>query len=162
MNIEKYENKIIDFNLLAQLMYLDKEFDYVKWDTHIWYNISKNYTYNFNSIHLFLIENDKKIIGYCLLNKQDNNYHIMKIVIDYNFQSQRLGTLLFNKMNEYYQNKDKSYSFTLEVKVDNNKAIGLYKKMGFIKIKNLKDYYGPKQDAISMKFERAVIKNGQI
>ena len=59
-------------------------------------------------------------------------------MLDY-FQNHGIGTKLINYVIDKY--KEKCKNITLEVRKDNEKAIKLYKKVGFIEKAIRKNYY---------------------
>lgn len=46
-----------------------------------------------------------------------------------------------------------SIAMMLEVKIDNQDAIGLYESLGYLKLNTRKDYFGPGLDALVMRLE---------
>ena len=84
---------------------------------------------------ILVLENKKQIIGYCLLvNYWSNEFggnvlNVDEIYIKPQFRGKNIGT---NFIKNLIENKFmKAVAFQLEVKPLNNKAIKLYKKIGF-------------------------------
>ena len=80
------------------------------------------------------------IVGYVGLWAMYEQSQITTIGIDPRFQKQGLGTLLLAQMIEEAK-RLKAVQMSLEVRVSNDKAIGLYKKCGFEKVAIRKGYY---------------------
>lgn len=93
------------------------------------YHISKN--------ELYKIEVEDKIAGYILWLKRKNHYRLYSLAIGNSFQ----GLGLASKLLEYSFKNLKNKDFSLEVKVNNEKAIKLYEKFGFKIRKKLLNYY---------------------
>lgn len=99
----------------------------------------------------YLVQYEGKTVAYLSLlsHAQTNNLRIYSIAVSPEVRGKKIGTLLINKAIEYarlHGNK----AITLEVKVSNEAAIGLYEKMGFVK-KNIKRcYYHDGSDAYYM------------
>lgn len=92
---------------------------------------------------------EKKLIGYYSFSKIFDEGNINNIAVDKYYQSKGFGKMLIEDM----LNMTKKYNInalTLEVADNNNRAIGLYKKYGFIEEGRRKKYYNNKYDAIIM------------
>ena len=111
---------------------LDNSFSYVIND------VNKDLHDNPFSHYIVYIDNNKILgfINYYLLYDRIEiaNFNVLK-----EFQNNKIGT----KLIEYLINKyrGKVDNITLEVRCDNNKAIHLYEKYGFIKKAIRKNYY---------------------
>lgn len=90
-----------------------------------------------------------EVIGYYSFQKVFDEGYINNIAIKREYQSQGYGTKLFEDLLERAQ-KFEVNALTLEVEVDNEKAIKLYKKFGFIEEGRRKNFYLNKKDAIIM------------
>jgi len=95
----------------------------------------------------YIYEENFKVIGYIVLHIILNEIEIANISVDKNSQGKKVGF----KLLDFVLNKYRGFIFFLEVRVDNFRAIKLYKKFGFKKIGLRKDYYGKGKDAILMK-----------
>ncbi|MCR4874653.1 MAG: ribosomal protein S18-alanine N-acetyltransferase [Clostridia bacterium] len=92
---------------------------------------------------------DDEVIGYYSFQKICDEGYINNIAIKREYQSQGLGTKLFEDLIERAE-KFEVKALTLEVGKNNNKAIGLYKKFGF-KVEGVrKNYYKNSEDALIM------------
>ena len=99
--------------------------------------------------NMFVLENDGVIIGYYGFWVMFDEIDITKVSIRREFQGLHLSDILmkdcFNRANDIGCVK-----VNLEVRVDNIKAINLYKKYGFEEVCVRKDYYGKGEDALMM------------
>lgn len=92
---------------------------------------------------------DDEVIGYYSFQKICDEGYINNIAIKSEYQSQGLGTKLFEDLIERAE-KFEVKALTLEVGKNNNKAIGLYEKFGF-KVEGVrKNYYKNSEDALIM------------
>lgn len=89
--------------------------------------------------HYLLFIDDNKILGYI-------NYYVMYERIEIanfnvleEYQNRHIGSKLLDHLINEYRNKVDN--ITLEVRVDNVKAIHLYEKKGFVKVATRKGYY---------------------
>ena len=77
-----------------------------------------------------MIELDQVVVGYCGLWIILDEAHITNIAILPNYRGQKLGETLLNKIMSVAKEAG-AESMTLEVRVSNEAAKGLYKKLGF-------------------------------
>ncbi len=88
----------------------------------------------------FCIFEDDKCLGYMGLWKIGDEAHVTNLSVHPDFQNRKLAhRLLLNSIDECY--KEKIKYITLEVRVSNKKAIGLYEKFGFKSLGLRKKYY---------------------
>lgn len=91
----------------------------------------------FMKIVVYLIED--KVVGFINYYEIYDRIEIANFnVLEY-FQNHGIGTKLINYVIEKYKGKCKN--ITLEVRKDNEKAIKLYKKVGFVENAIRKNYY---------------------
>lgn len=97
--------------------------------------------------YLFVLEHDSVIIGYYGFWVMFEDSDITKVSIRKEFQGMKLSNILmedcFKRVKDAGCNK-----INLEVRVDNIRAINLYKKHGFKEVYVRKDYYGKGEDAL--------------
>lgn len=106
-----------------------------------------------DSIYM-IAQKDDEIVGYMGMKKIIDEGHIMNIAINKESRGEGIGTKLIQAMEEI----SGIASMTLEVRVSNLPAIGLYKKMGFTEEGRRKNYYpDTKEDALIMWLN---LKNG--
>jgi ribosomal protein S18 acetylase RimI-like enzyme len=65
---------------------------------------------------------------------------ILSIEIETKFRNMGLGLILFNEIERSFEERKISKCF-LEVNINNDLARNFYEKLGFICIKNIKNYY---------------------
>jgi len=82
----------------------------------------------------------KKPIGYCFFRYLVDEAEILSLEIKSKYRNKGFGLLLFKKVELYFVDKKICKCF-LEVNKNNNLAINFYKKIGFIYIKSIKNYY---------------------
>jgi ribosomal protein S18 acetylase RimI-like enzyme len=134
----------------------------------IYYNIFDyiGFWSNGNNIILCAIDVDKnKTVGFLVasieLNENNKrNNHILTFGVDYEYRRNNIGSMLVNKLADI---DSKLNSISLFVHVENISGIKFYQKNGFIKVKELNDYYqGTLKDAKSQnafRMEKQLQKN---
>lgn len=85
----------------------------------------------------FLVFNNEELIGYCVISKKNDFYHIHKIVVDNDFGNLGLGS----KMIDFILNTLKITEIALKVDVNNIFAINFYFKHKFKIIDIQNGYY---------------------
>ena len=118
-------------------------------------NFSNNFDEKFyweyiKNQRVIVAENQKNIVGYILFNQILDEAEIYKIVVSKNFRKKQIAFKIMEfLLNELKKNNVKK--IFLEVRKSNIPAINLYKKCGFIEIREIVDYYtNPKEDGIMM------------
>jgi len=99
---------------------------------------------DYNSISLVARVNNEIagfVIGMIYVERNTLHGHILTIDVEQRFQRQGIGTLLLKKIEDTFKQK-KTKFLHLEVREDNEAAIGLYTKMGYVTIGKLDNYYG--------------------
>lgn len=89
--------------------------------------------------HVFVCE-EEDLIGFIILWESDQYGQIIDLVIRENKRSLGYGKMMIEKSFDFFLSKNVK-SLTLEVSVNNDKAIKLYEKMGFMKEKVIHNYY---------------------
>ena len=118
-------------------------------------NFSNNFDEKFyleyiKNQRVIVAENEKKVIGYILFNQILDEAEIYKIVVSKDFRKKKIAFKIMEFLLEDLQKNDVKKIF-LEVRKSNIPAINLYKKCGFIEIREIVDYYtNPKEDGIMM------------
>ena len=82
----------------------------------------------------------EKIIGYLIFRKIKPEIEILRIGIKKEYQKKKAGTQLMEKLIKLAKEKEIEKIF-LEVKVSNLPAYNFYKKLGFKKLYERKNYY---------------------
>lgn len=99
----------------------------------------------------YVIEYRKKVIAYISLtsNARTRNLRIYSVAVHPDSRGKKLGQLLIDKTIEFAQ-LHQLRKVTLEVKVTNEPAIGLYLKNKFEHIRIITNYYADGSNAYSM------------
>lgn len=90
-------------------------------------------------------DQEKKMMAYMVMMWILDEVHILNICVDKVLQRLGWGTFLLQEIIHIIKNK-KASSILLEVRVSNEAAIGLYKKLGFSKIGLRNGYYPAKNN----------------
>lgn len=103
-----------------------------------------------NQFSLYLVLEDQgQVIGFLVLMDIAGEIHINNIAVKENYRRQGLGEKLLTYGMNSYKKKD-LFGYTLEVREDNVQAIGLYEKLGFVKVGMRKNYYKNNKNALIM------------
>ena len=99
----------------------------------------------------FVISVDGNIVGYAVTKiKTGGIVHIVAIAVLSKYRNKKLGTKFLGSIHDYY-NASKTNYFFLEVKNNNEKAIRLYKSLGYNISEFRKNYYPDMSHAFLMK-----------
>ena len=97
------------------------------------------YTFIFNQNNIFILSHPKPV-GYLKARVTKDEIEIISILIDKKFRKIGIGKSLLNKLLNIAFKK-KIQNIFLEVSVENQIAINLYKKFNFTKVGKRKNYY---------------------
>ena len=97
------------------------------------------YTFISNQNNIFMLSHPKPV-GYLKARVTKDEIEIISILIDKKFRKIGIGKSLLNKLLNIALKK-KIHNIFLEVSVENQIAINLYKKFNFIKVGKRKNYY---------------------
>ncbi len=99
---------------------------------------------------VILAEKEENVIGYVIFNQILDEAEIYKIVVLKELRKKQIAFKIIEfLLNELKKNNVKK--IFLEVRKNNISAINLYKKCGFINIREIVDYYNnPKENGIMM------------
>ena len=97
------------------------------------------YTFISNQNNIFILSHPKPV-GYLKARVTKDEIEIISILIDKKFRKIGIGKSLLNKLLNIALKKEIKNIF-LEVSVENQIAINLYKKFNFIKVGKRKNYY---------------------
>lgn len=128
---------------VSDILSLDKE------------NFSNNFKEEFyldyiKNQRVIVAEKEKNVIGYILFNQILDEAEIYKIVVLKDFRKKQIAFKIFEFLLNELKKSDVKKIF-LEVRKSNIPAINLYKKCGFIDIREIVDYYSnPKENGIMM------------
>jgi len=100
---------------------------------------------------IWLVGSESEWVGYVLVRAIASEAEILHIEVDQRFRKRGLGTLLLAKL----LRECEVDTVNLEVRVSNNGAQALYRKLGFVVTGCRKGYYSrPKEDAVLMQWNR--------
>lgn len=91
------------------------------------------YTNPFARVFVYLVDN--KIIGYIYYSVIYDRIELNQLEVLFEYRNKRVATILMERLLE------EALDTTLEVRIDNEIAIKLYKKFGFEKVAIRKGYY---------------------
>ncbi len=99
------------------------------------------------------LTDEEKVIGAGLAFPSLSEEHgkllaVHKLFVDPEYRGKGIGTALFEKLTAFADAHE--YRCFLSVKPTNESAISVYKKLGFIKDKEIKGYYRPYEDRLIM------------
>lgn len=103
-------------------------------------------------MYFFVMELDQKVIGYIGSYILYEEAELLNFVIDEEHQHKGYGQKLLNHILEIAKEKEVLH-ITLEVRVDNTKAINFYQKNNFKTVSIRKRYYSDGTDAYLMQKE---------
>ena len=131
-------------NDLDKVSAMEKEIFSMPWSKESFReSLLQNYSY-------FFVVEEGDILGYCGVHNFGGDGEITNVAVDKNARGQGVAT----KMLQYAMEETKKIgveAFTLEVRVSNTNAIGLYEKLGFENKGIRKNFYeNPVEDAMIM------------
>jgi len=149
MKFIKIDEKIIEDNKIE----IDHFFERNKGDSNFFHphefskeGLSSEISNKPLDYFVFLVESEN-IIGYGMLRGWSEGYSIpsLGIIIDINRRGLGFSDILMNHLHEIAKNRESSW-IRLTVYKENEKAISLYKKLGYIfSEKNIKELVGIKE-----------------
>ena len=91
-----------------------------------------------------------RLIGYVVNSRYVDAWHVMNVAVDPDFQHRGIATRLLERLFEVTRD-DQRRGYTLEVRISNDEAIGLYEKLGFARQGVRRSYYTDnREDALIM------------
>ncbi|MDD2384111.1 MAG: N-acetyltransferase [Sulfurospirillaceae bacterium] len=118
---------------------------------------AENFLYHINKEHVLIIKMNHIIAGYLLFFTYKQGLRVYSLATQKSLRGKQIAQHLLLHVKKLADTLNKSY-ITLEVREDNEIAINLYQKMGFVKVKYLHNYYLNGIDGIKMKWK----KNGAV
>lgn len=88
--------------------------------------------------HIYVYEENETVLGFLSYTDLDGMIDLLDLVVHEDHRRKKIATYL---MNRFITNSKPGGKILLEVAVDNDKAISLYKKFGFEIIATRKKYY---------------------
>ena len=130
-------------NDLEKIVEIEKDLYKVPWNLKQFkYELEEN-----EFSYMFVLEHNSVIIGYYGFWVMFEDCDITKVSIRKEFQGMKLSNLLMEDCFKRIKSLG-CEKINLEVRLDNFKAIGLYRKHGFDDVIVRKDYYGKGEDAL--------------
>lgn len=141
--------KQINIDDLNKMVEIEKENFTDPWDFKIlFFEVIKNEKSMFFGAYI-----DEILVGYIGFWYFDDNIDIINLAVSNEYKRQKIATKLFDSLLIYVKFL-KPKTITLEVNVNNEKAVNLYKKLGFITLRVIKNYYSKtNEDAYMMQKE---------
>jgi ribosomal-protein-alanine N-acetyltransferase len=103
--------------------------------------------------HYLVAEDGDKVVGYAGLIAYDDEAHVATIGVARGRQGEGIGSLLLDAL--LAEADRRSPVVLLEVRAENEVALGLYRRRGFAEIGRRRGYYQPSgADAVVMKREK--------
>ncbi len=98
----------------------------------------------------YVAEMDNKIVGYIIARKEAYNMgHIISIAVHPDYRKMGIGEKMLQKVEKELKEMG-CYRVYLEVRISNQPAISLYKKLGYLTFKVIHNYYADGEDAYMM------------
>jgi ribosomal-protein-alanine N-acetyltransferase len=102
-----------------------------------------------SSLSLAAVDDDE-LLGYLILSRYVDAWHVMNVAVDPERRRQGIASALMRRLFEITQD-DAKRGYTLEVRVSNLAAIGLYERFGFHSRGIRRGYYvDNREDALIM------------
>lgn len=107
-----------------------------------------------NPLSLWLVALDgARVAGYVGSQSVEGEADMMNVAVHQDFRRRGVGQALVNALVEKLEKRG-VHSLTLEVRISNESAIGLYEKLGFAQVGLRNNYYRhPKEDAYILRKE---------
>ena len=106
-----------------------------------------------SSVCLGAFEDDghrPKLAGYLIVSRYVDAWHVMNVAVDPDHRGRGIATMLLERLFELTAD-DGRRGYTLEVRVSNDSAIGLYRDLGFVETGVRRGYYTDnREDALIM------------
>jgi [ribosomal protein S18]-alanine N-acetyltransferase len=95
-------------------------------------------------------DEDGALVGYLIVSRYVDAWHVMNVAVDPEQRGRGVATMLLERLFEFTAD-DARRGYTLEVRVTNRKAIGLYERLGFRSRGLRRGYYTDnREDALIM------------
>lgn len=112
-------------------------------------NLIEDICKNENAVCRVCIDQNKRVVGYYTFNIVCGDADINNIAVDKSMQGKGIGSILLQDLINCAKNLHIN-ALTLEVNINNIKAVNLYKKFGFEQVGLRKKFYLNTDDAIIM------------
>jgi ribosomal-protein-alanine N-acetyltransferase len=93
---------------------------------------------------------EERLVGYIVNSRYVDAWHVMNVAVDPDYQRRGIATRLLERLFELTRD-DQRRGYTLEVRISNADAIGLYENLGFVRQGIRRAYYTDnREDALIM------------
>ncbi len=101
-----------------------------------------------DTARFYVLRDNKKLLGYIGANNICGEVYITNVAVNKNYRGKGYGKMLVNYLAKQCEAEDALF-VTLEVRKSNENAIALYKKCGFQRVGERKNFYSdPTEDAL--------------
>lgn len=140
----------------AQLLDLDQTHFDRPWPKDSWEQLLCDSGREFQLTTLILGD---QVMGFVLfiVEKQDQRAHLVKILCHPKIRGQGLGLEMLSASQQRLGRLFAVNLFDLEVETANKAALGLYRKLGYKKMRELKDLYGPSLHGLAMQAQNQTV-----
>lgn len=150
-NLFYHDGKWEELNqkLCSQLIQLDSDYFVRPWPKASWEQLLVDSGREFQ---LTLLMREGLVLGFVLflVEKEDERAHLVKILCHPDIRGQGLGQRLLSESQVRLVSKFGVSLLDLEVEASNTAALGLYQKLGYKKMRDLKDLYGNSLHGVAM------------
>ena len=103
-----------------------------------------------SSLSIAAVTPDEDLVGYLVLSRYVDAWHVMNVAVDSEYRRLGIASAMLRRMFEVtHGNAERGY--TLEVRVSNRAAIGMYESFGFVSRGVRRGYYTDnREDALIM------------
>lgn len=115
-------------------------FKEINYEEYISMNLDKIYSFDNNPYVKIIVFLEEKLVGFLVYSLIYDRIEIYYIYVDKNHRNRKIGTKLLNYLIKIGIDND-CENITLEVSIENEHAIKLYKKCGFVEVAKRERYY---------------------
>ena len=103
-----------------------------------------------SSLSIAAVVPDGELVGYLVLSRYVDAWHVMNVAVDPEHRRRGIASAMLQRLFEVTRD-DAERGYTLEVRVSNLAAIGLYERFGFVSRGVRRGYYTDnREDAVIM------------
>lgn len=103
-----------------------------------------------SSLSIAAVAPDGQLVGYLVLSRYVDAWHVMNVAVDPSYRRRGIASAMLHHLFEVTRD-DAERGYTLEVRVSNLAAIGLYESFGFVSRGVRRGYYTDnREDAVIM------------
>ena len=103
-----------------------------------------------SSLSIAAVEPGGGLVGYLVLSRYVDAWHVMNVAVDEPYRGRGVASQMLEQLFDR-TGDDVERGYTLEVRVSNDTAIGLYRRLGFVETGIRRGYYTDnREDALIM------------